>query len=324
MRDTRRALRHEFELNLREIENARVTCLVDNSVDVLLPSTEIAKRAQLRDDWNSRPLLAEHGFSAFLSLEINGRQRKVLFDTGLDQHTASHNAGVLDLDLAECEMVVSSHGHIDHTGGLIDMKQKIGQRRIPLLLHPYAFRNRFAKFPNGTVFNLRPPNRSLLSDSGYAIQEETGASLLIDDSLLVTGQIPRTNNFEKGMSVHFSELDGRLEPDPLIEDDQAIIFSLKDKGLVVITGCAHAGVINTVSYAKELTGEDRIYAVIGGMHLTGGLFEAIIPRTVEELEKFKPKFLIPCHCTGMRAVWSIINRMPDSFIQNSVGTAYTF
>ena len=311
-------------MNLREVENVQVTCLVDNSVDVLLQSTGIAKRAQLKEDWDTRPLLAEHGFSAFLSLEINGKRRNVLFDTGLDPHAASHNAEVLNLDLARSEMVVSSHGHIDHAGGLLEVKRRIGKKQIPLLLHPNSFRNRFVKFPNGTSFNLRPPNRSLLADSGYSIREEKRATLQIDDSLLVTGQIPRTNDFEKGMPIHFTEVDDRLEPDPLIEDDQAIIFRLKDKGLVVITGCAHAGVINTISYAKELTGEDRIYAVIGGMHLTGGLFEAIIPRTVQELEKFKPKFLIPCHCTGVKAMWSMMNNMPNAFIQNSVGTEYTF
>ena len=156
------------------------------------------------------------------------------------------------------------------------------------MLHPYAFRNRFVRFPDGNTFNLRPPNRLALSDSGYDIVEKKEASLWIGDSLLVTGQIPRTNDFEKGMPIHYSEVDGKLEP------------------------------------AKDLTGEDRIYAVMGGMHLTGGLFEKIIPRTVEELRKLEPSFMIPCHCSGVRAVQAVMNQMPDSFIQNSVGTTYTF
>ncbi|MDA4113500.1 MAG: MBL fold metallo-hydrolase [Thaumarchaeota archaeon] len=297
---------------------------MDNSVDVLLASNDIAKRAPLRADWDSRPLLAEHGFSTVLSLETGGKSRKVLFDGGLDPNTAAQNAAVLNLDLSDCDSVISSHGHIDHAGGLLNIKDRLGKRRIPLLLHPHAFRNRFVRFPDGKAFNLRPPNRLALSGSGYDIVEKTGASLWIDDSLLVTGQIPRTNDFEKGMPIHYSEIDGKLEPDPLIEDDQAIVFNLRDKGLVIITGCAHAGLINTLSYAKELTGEDRVYAVLGGMHLTGGLFEKIIPRTIEELRKLEPGFMIPCHCSGVRAVQEIMNEMPDSFIQNSVGTTYTF
>ena len=92
-----------------------------------------------------------------------------------------------------------------------------------------------------------------------------------------------------------------MENDPLIKDDQAIILSIKDKGLVVITGCGHSGIINILEYAKELTGEDRIYAVMGGMHLTGGIFEPIIPRTIDELERVKPRFIIPCHCSGLKA-----------------------
>ena len=113
-----------------------------------------------------------------------------------------------------------------------------------------------------------------------------------------------------------------MENDQLIKDDQAIILNVKDKGLVVISGCAHAGIINIINYAKELSGEDRIYTVIGGMHLTGGIFEPLIPRTINELERINPKFLIPCHCSGLKAMSEIAKEMPSAFIQNSVGTNY--
>jgi 7,8-dihydropterin-6-yl-methyl-4-(beta-D-ribofuranosyl)aminobenzene 5'-phosphate synthase len=115
-----------------------------------------------------------------------------------------------------------------------------------------------------------------------------------------------------------------VEADPMIRDDQAIVLSVKDKGLVIVTGCGHAGVINTINYAKELTGEDRIYAVIGGMHLSGKLFEPIIGRTADELADLKPRFIVPCHCSGLKAVTEIAKQMPDAFIQNSVGTTYAF
>jgi 7,8-dihydropterin-6-yl-methyl-4-(beta-D-ribofuranosyl)aminobenzene 5'-phosphate synthase len=119
-------------------------------------------------------------------------------------------------------------------------------------------------------------------------------------------------------------VDGKMENDPLIKDDQAIVLNIKDKGLVVITGCGHAGIVNILNYAKEITSEDRIYAVIGGLHLTGGIFEPMIPRTIDEVEKLNPKFLIPCHCSGLKAVNEIARNMPDAFIQNSVGTTYKF
>ena len=104
----------------------------------------------------------------------------------------------------------------------------------------------------------------------------------------------------------------------------AFILNIKDKGLVVITGCAHAGIINIIKYAKELSGEDRINAVIGGMHLTGGTFEPIIPRTIDELEQLKPNFIIPCHCSGLKVITEIAKNMPNAFIQNSLGTNYIF
>ena len=162
-------------------------------------------------------------------------------------------------------------------------------------------------------------------NAGYDIIEKQSPSLWIGDRVLVTGEIPRTNSFEKGFPNHYSEVkEGKMEADLWIKDDQAIILTVKDKGLVIITGCGHAGIINTLNYAKELTGEDKIYSLLGGMHLSGGLFESIIPRTVDELERLKPKFVVPCHCSGLKAMTEIAKKMPEAFMQNSVGTNYIF
>ena len=311
---------------LKEVESVEVTCLVDNTVDLLLPNTEVAHRPVLTKNWHEQPLVAEHGFCAVLTLHLDGLKRSVLLDSGLDPFAASHNADVLDLDLSYCESLISSHGHIDHAGGLLSLRKKMSTKQgIPLVLHEDAFRNRLVKFQDGRTIDLPAPNRSLLTSAGYYIVEKDSASLWMSDRVLVTGEIPRTNSFEKGFPNHYSRVEeGKLEPDPLINDDQAIIMKVKDKGLMIITGCGHAGIVNTLNYAKELTGEDRIYAVLGGMHLSGGLFEQIIPRTVEELEKLKPRFVVPCHCSGLKAMSEIARKMPDAFIQNSVGTKYIF
>ena len=312
---------------LKEVEKVEVTCLVDNNVDVLLPNTEVAHRPVLTRSWYRQPLLAEHGFSAALTLHIDGVNRRLLLDSGLDPLVASHNADVLGFDLSNCESLISSHGHIDHAGGLINLRKRMNtvQQRISLVLHEDAFRNRLVKFQDGRTIDLPAPNRSLLTNAGYDIIEKHSPSLWIGDTVLITGEIPRTNSFEKGFPNHYFEVEeGKMEPDPLIKDDQAVIMKVKDKGLVIITGCGHAGIINTLNYAKELTGEDRIYSVLGGMHLSGGLFEPIIPTTVEELEKVKPKFVVPCHCSGLKAITEIARKMPSAFIQNSVGTNYIF
>jgi 7,8-dihydropterin-6-yl-methyl-4-(beta-D-ribofuranosyl)aminobenzene 5'-phosphate synthase len=277
---------------LKEVENTEITCLVDNNVDMLLPSTEVARRPSIAKNWYDRPLVAEHGFCAALTLQARGARRRLLLDSGLDPMAASHNADVLGFDLSNCESLISSHGHIDHAGGLLNIRKKMDQKqKIPLVLHGDAFRNRLVKFPDGRTIDLPAPSRTLLAEAGYEIIEKNSTSLLIDDTVLVTGEIPRTNNFEKGFPSHYSEADdGGMEADPLIKDDQAIILNVKDRGLVVITGCGHAGIINTLNYAKEL----------------------------------KPAFVVPCHCSGLKAVSEIARRMPRSFVQNSVGTSYVF
>ncbi len=314
-------------MNLKEVERVEVTCLVDNTVDLLLPNTEVAHRPVLTENWHEHPLVAEHGFCAVLTLHLDGKKRRLLLDSGLDPFAAPHNVDVLNLNLSYCELLVSSHGHIDHAGGLLNLRKKMmnTEQGISLVLHKDAFRNRLVKFQDGRTIHLPAQDRSLLTSAGYNIIEKHSPSLWIGDRVLVTGEIPRTNSFEKGFPNHYSEAEeGKMEADPVIKDDQAIILTVKDKGLVIITGCGHAGIINTLNYAKELTGEDRIYAVLGGMHLSGGLFEQIIPRTIGELEELKPRFLVPCHCSGLKAMTEIARKMPDAFIQNSVGTNYIF
>ena len=156
-------------------------------------------------------------------------------------------------------------------------------------------------------------------------------------SLLVTGEIPRNTNFEKGFPFQYAEkphndsndvknnLKG-LVRDPLVKDDQAIVMNVGNKGLVVITGCGHAGIINAVNYAKQVTGIDKSYSVVGGFHLPadGGLFEDAIDPTLKELQKLNLRHIIPCHYTGWKATNKIINLMPNKFIQSAVCTTFIF
>jgi 7,8-dihydropterin-6-yl-methyl-4-(beta-D-ribofuranosyl)aminobenzene 5'-phosphate synthase len=137
--------------------------------------------------------------------------------------------------------------------------------------------------------------------------------------ILVTGEVERATGFEKGLPNASLERDGKLEPDA-IRDDQALVVNLKDKGLVVISGCAHSGIINTVLYAKKITGVDRIHAVLGGFHLSGPVVEPVIEETITEFKKIKPEVIIPMHCTGWEAIKRFSQAFPSSFILNSVGT----
>jgi 7,8-dihydropterin-6-yl-methyl-4-(beta-D-ribofuranosyl)aminobenzene 5'-phosphate synthase len=140
--------------------------------------------------------------------------------------------------------------------------------------------------------------------------------------VLITGEVDRVTSFEKGFPTHQAWRGSGWEPDPLILDDQALIAHVAGRGLVVLTGCGHAGLINICRYAQRLTGLGKLYAVIGGFHLTGPLFEPIIMDTVDALEQLAPDVIVPAHCTGWKATHAIARRLPGAFIQNSVGTTF--
>jgi 7,8-dihydropterin-6-yl-methyl-4-(beta-D-ribofuranosyl)aminobenzene 5'-phosphate synthase len=115
---------------------------------------------------------------------------------------------------------------------------------------------------------------------------------------------------------------GQWQPDPLILDDQAVVINVRDRGLVILTGCGHAGIVNIVHYARKLTGIEQVYAVIGGFHLNGPSFIPLIPLACEALTALSPEILVPAHCTGWRAIHALAAALPDAFIQNSVGTRF--
>ena len=176
--------------------------------------------------------------------------------------------------------------------------------------------------PGSSAFELPVPSKAAFEGAGFEVIEGVQPSLLVEGSLLLTGEVDRTTDFETGMAIHQAWRDDGWQPDPLILDDQAAILHVRDKGLVVLTGCGHAGIVNIVRYAKRLTGIDRVYAVIGGFHLTGGIFEAIIPATVDALTAESPGVVVPAHCTGWRAQNALAAAMPEAFIPNSVGTRF--
>ena len=140
--------------------------------------------------------------------------------------------------------------------------------------------------------------------------------------MLITGEVDRVTGFEKGFPIHQAWRGQSWEPDPLILDDQALIAHVAGRGLVVLTGCGHAGIINICRYAQRLTGVQKLYAVIGGFHLAGPLFEPVIGDTVTALEQLAPEVIVPAHCTGWKATHAIARRLPGAFIQNSVGTTF--
>jgi 7,8-dihydropterin-6-yl-methyl-4-(beta-D-ribofuranosyl)aminobenzene 5'-phosphate synthase len=310
---------------LQSVDAVDVTIVVDNFLDVLMSSTETVQRAPLVWGWAERDtLVAEHGYSLLVTVRKGDQTQSVLFDAGLGRKTAIHNLDVLGLRVNDLRAVALSHGHVDHHGGLEEMFRRIGRPRMPLVLHPDAWRDRKIVFPSGTEIHMPPPSRGDLEREGVEVVEERGPSLLLDGMVLITGQVKRLTDFEKGFPLQQARIPNGWEPDTWLWDDQPMVLNLKDKGLIVLSCCSHAGIINVLRHAQQVTGQKEVYAVVGGLHLTGGIFEPIIPRTIDELVAIGPKVLVPCHCTGWKATHELARRLPQAYVQTSVGTRLHF
>jgi 7,8-dihydropterin-6-yl-methyl-4-(beta-D-ribofuranosyl)aminobenzene 5'-phosphate synthase len=325
------------QISLTPLERLEILTVVDNVMDVLLPSTAVAKRMVTAScDVRSlprfeAPLLeegyaadfpsAEHGLSFLVTTFVGGQRHLLLLDTGATVGGASHNLRALGVDAQQIETIVLSHGHFDHTTGLNGLAEKL-LLLPPLVLHPDCWLKRRIAVPGQQPRELPTTSRDRVEAAGFELAEERGPSLHFDGALLVTGEIERATEFEQGMPFHQALREGEWVPDPLILDDQALVANVRGRGLVVITGCGHAGVVNTVRYAQKLTRTDRIYAVIGGFHLAHSPLETVVQPTIEALAEFEPEIVVPTHCTGWRATHAIAAAFPDVFIQGSVGTRY--
>ena len=313
-------------VTLMPVDSADVTILDDNYFDLLLAGSEIAQRPPIRwDSFTSASLRAEHGYALLLTVQRDGASASILYDAGLGRDTVQYNMDVLGLSVGDLRAVALSHGHADHHGGLEGMFRRIGRRGMPLVLHPDVWRERKIVFPTGVEMHLPPPSHNDLDREGVEIIEERGPSLLLDGTVLITGQIERVTDFEPGFPIQQARTaEGAWEPDIWVWDDQAVVCHINGKGLLVLTSCSHSGVINVLLHARRMTGIEQVYGLVGGMHLTGGLMEPLIPRTLAELAAIAPSVVVPGHCTGWKATHELSRQMPGAYIQSSVGTRLHF
>jgi 7,8-dihydropterin-6-yl-methyl-4-(beta-D-ribofuranosyl)aminobenzene 5'-phosphate synthase len=276
-------------------ETIAVTTLVENSVNV-------------------RGLLAEHG----LAFHIQAGPRSLLFDTG-QSDLLLHNALKLRIRLADAEAIVMSHGHNDHTGGLKAAHEAAPHAR--LFLHRAALSPKFAGNPDG-------PNRSIGMDETSAETIRTAAQAVVWtrkptevlDGIFVTGEIPRQSTFEDTGGRFFRDAAG-ARPDPLV-DDQALFFDT-EVGLVVLLGCGHAGVVNTLEYIQHITGGRPIHAILGGLHLLTASPERM-EKTIAAFRQLDIQRLGAAHCTGLPALAQLWNALPGRCFSCAVGASLTF
>lgn len=311
------------------VDRVTITTLIDNASDLLAEQGRRARDVAYRsprppsaiteDGRRFDSLIGEHGFSALVEVTADRRTTTLLYDAGLSPDGLRENMRRLEIDPRDIQLAVMSHSHYDHTTGLEGIIRDLGAAATPMVVHPDFWARRRLLVDGTERIELPTPSRSALRDHGVEIIESAQPSFLVDGSVLVTGEVDRTTEFERGLPGQEAFRDGQWVPDEATLDDQALVLNVSGKGLVVLSGCGHAGIVNIVRYAKRLTGIERVHAVIGGFHLSGKAFEPIIGRTVDALARLEPALLVPSHCTGWKAHHALGARFGAAYYPNSVG-----
>jgi 7,8-dihydropterin-6-yl-methyl-4-(beta-D-ribofuranosyl)aminobenzene 5'-phosphate synthase len=239
---------------------------------------------------------AQHGLCLFLAIDLGSKRMKILVDAGTSPEVTLHNADALKLDLNDIDQIFLSHGHYDHTGGMIGILKRLN-RRVPILAHPAIFSPKLKVRP--FLRFIGPPFSQAEAEDAGAVMLYSQSPVVLAPGVMTTGEIERREPFETVEG--FWTINEGLYSQDLILDDQALIVNIDGKGLAVISGCAHAGIINTIKHAQKVTGVEDLYAVIGGFHLMGANEERIAS-TVEALLRLDPEMVRPGHCTGAKAV----------------------
>lgn len=318
-------------------EDVAVSILVDNRADLLARPTRSVKY------FTDMPLLAEHGFAALVYLKSAGL--RILWDAGMTTLALPENMKRMKIAPSTIDAIALSHGHGDHTGAMADTLRATfrpvqprrwpagtpladalaasASRKTPLIAHPAAFREHWWKNRNGSLFGPIPgPER--------AAWEAAGADVILaaDPFRLAagcwtTGGIPRQSFERSGIGDGLCYRDGdTLHPDK-VDDDQALVINVAGKGLIVLSGCAHSGIVNTVRYAQEISGVEQVHAVLGGFHLVRARADELT-RTVESIKQLHPALVAPTHCTGFTAMARFAQEMPGAYAHCVAGATFLF
>jgi 7,8-dihydropterin-6-yl-methyl-4-(beta-D-ribofuranosyl)aminobenzene 5'-phosphate synthase len=302
--------------DLKPVKTAIITILMDNYTDVLLPSDQWVQRAPLLQEGRmAKNPVAEHG----LSLLIDADGERFILDFGLSEFGLIYNMEILGIDANSLPFGVLSHGHHDHLGAFYTFLEK---RKGPFTLYLHGdalLERRYLSLPSGDGFYFPQVERKRMEDHGAEVRVIQGSEAILRGSCFISGEIPRKTEFEQGMPGASYEVDGKQVKDRML-DDMALYFHVEGKGLLVVSGCAHSGIVNTVLYGMELSGIEEVYGIVGGFHLTGPAMAKALPPTLEHLQQLSPQIICPMHCTGWESQRRLKEVFGDRFVLSAVGS----
>jgi 7,8-dihydropterin-6-yl-methyl-4-(beta-D-ribofuranosyl)aminobenzene 5'-phosphate synthase len=313
----------ESQINIPESDRIVITVITDNYSDAIRPDYKIAKRHAGATSQLESLLHAEHGLAYHVETSVEGRAHSLLFDFASDPQGVKKNMDLLKVDVRKIEAMALSHDHLDHQAAFIELlktRRDEIPKGTPFYVGQQFFVGTYSRRPDGQITSLLALKREDIEKLGLVKIVETKAPTQIVQGAYLTGEVERVTEYEKIPPVFVAKRGDQWVQEEF-PGEQAIIMNAKGKGLVVLSGCAHRGIVNTVKHAQKITGIQKVHAVIGGFHLTGAKPE-LIDKTIGDIKAVKPDYIVPMHCTGFEAIGAFAREMPDQFILNTAGTRY--
>lgn len=306
----------------KEVDRLTIWVLADNYYDSNRADGKITKRYRVVP---GKSIHAEHGLSFYIETVVDGKTSACMFDYGLDAAGVMNNIALLGIDIGKASAFSLSHGHYDHymsAVGIVKQNHSKIPAGTPFYVGEEAFAHRFSVRPGSPdPADLGQLQKADLEALGLKVVEVRSSTQIIPGAFF-TGNIERVTPYEKVPPTLLIKRGDKPEPDDF-RGEQGLFFNVKGQGLVVLSGCAHAGVVNTVRQAQKVSGTEKVHAIMGGFHLTNAKPE-LIQSTVTDIKAMKPDHIVPAHCTGFEAIVAFSKEMPDAFTMNTAGTRYTF
>ncbi len=275
-------------------------------------------------------VIGEAGFAALVIVRYDDSSEfQFLFDTAGGTPALEHNTKLMKemhgIDLSSIGMIILSHGHWDHVAGVLKVMDMI-EKPVPVLCHPDALLHK--------IFTEESGKKHEIGIHEYYSESELEAKTVVittkepynvADGIMTTGVVPRKNDFEKltgNLQKITTTRDGKETPD-LIEDDLSVIFHLKDGSVIILAGCCHSGVVNTVEHAVGLTGSSSVVGILGGLHLHDASKERLT-KTIEYLKQYPLTTVAACHCTGLRGRAALMYAFEEPFKDVGAGSLLKF